>query len=307
MNGTLPYALAAARRGWHVFPLRARRKTPLARFTDWERHATTDPGRITAFWSRGPFNVAVACGPSRLVVIDLDMPKPGERPPAAWALPGVNEGADAFAVLCERHGQPYPTDTFTVRTRRGGTHLYFDAPPGAELRNTSGRHGWLIDTRACGGYVVGPGSVVDLPDGAGSYDVVNDAPPAPLPTWLRDVLTAPAPTPRPHLSAPSPAGVADLDGYLQAALKGEAQRVTEAQIGQRNYALNKAAYNLGRLVGSGALPEPLVRAVLVEAVSVHYSPGKDGFTESEALATIAAALTAGARRPRTITRRQEAA
>ena len=141
----------------------------------------------------------------------------------------------------------------------------------------------------------------------GSYDVVDDAPPAPLPGWLRNLLTMPTPTPRPSLSASSAESVADLDGYLQAALKGEAQRVAEAQIGGRNHALNKAAYNLGRLVGSGALPEPVARTVLVEAVSVHYSPGKNGFTESEALATITAALTAGAHRPRTIARRQEAA
>ncbi|GAA3226059.1 bifunctional DNA primase/polymerase [Actinocorallia longicatena] len=303
----MPFALAAARRGWHVFPLRPGHKTPLAGFTDWEQHATADPDRIAAFWGRRPFNVAVACGPSRLVVIDLDTPKPGKTPPPEWDLPGINEGADAFALLCERAGQPFPTNTFAVRTRRDGLHLYYDVPPGLDLRNTNGRHGWLIDTRAGGGYVVGPGSHVALPDGTGTYDVVNDAPPAPLPGWLLEILTAPIPTPTPQLGARLSGDVADLDGYLQAALNGEARRVVEAQIGGRNHALNKAAYNLGRLVGAGALPEPVVRETLTEAVSIHLSPGRDGFTETEALATINAALTAGARRPRTITRRQEVA
>lgn len=304
---TLPYALAAAARGWHVFPLRPRCKTPLGGFADWEANATRDPSRIAAFWSRGSFNVAIACGPSRLVVVDLDTPKPGEQQPEQWALPGVNEGADVLALLCERHGQPFPHGTFTVRTRRGGTHLYFTAPPGVELRNTSGRHrgglGWLIDTRAEGGYVVGPGSYVDLPDGAGAYEVIDPAPVAPLPDWLTGLLK-PAPAPTPAWSAPSLSGeVADLDAYLQAALHAEVERVATAQPGGRNHALNKAAYNLGRLTGSGALPEHLAREALSQAASVHYSPGRSGLSLREANATITSGLSAGARRPRTITRK----
>ncbi|WP_370027732.1 bifunctional DNA primase/polymerase [Planotetraspora sp. GP83] len=90
---------------------------------------------------------------------------------------GVNDGADVLAVLCEQAGQPLPFDTFTVRTRRGGLHLYFTAPIGGPvLGNTQGSRGglgWLIDTRAHGGYVVGPGSVVDLPDGTGPYEVIR--------------------------------------------------------------------------------------------------------------------------------------
>ena len=116
-------------------------------------------------------------------------------PPPQWALPGITDGADVLAVLCERHGQPFPSETFMVRTRRGGLHLYFTAPPGVRLGNTNGRYerglGWLIDTRGHGGYVVAPGSFVDLPDGTGRYEVVYDRPPAPLPDWLTALLTAP--------------------------------------------------------------------------------------------------------------------
>lgn len=302
---TLAAALACAGRGWHVFPLRPSDKQPLPRFTDWEAHATTDPARIRAFWSRGPaYNVAIACGPSGLVVVDLDMPKPGETPPTEWAIPGVNEGADVLAVLAERHGEPLPLDTFTVTTRRGGMHLYFTPPPGTVLRNTSGRHrtglGWLIDTRAAGGYVVAPGSHVDLPDGAGAYKVANPAPPAPLPPWLAHLLTAP---PAPLLSAPSVAGtVADLPAYVQAALKGEAERVTSAVTGGRNHALNKAAYNLGRLAAGGALDAEVAGSVLYEAAAVHFCTGPNAFTPADARATIRSALAAGARNPRTITR-----
>ena len=303
-------ALACARRGWRVFPLTPRGKTPLAGFTNWEANATADADRIRAFWSRGRYNVGIACGPSGLVVIDLDTPKLGENPPAEWALPGVNDGADVLAVLCERHGQPFPFDTFTVTTRRGGLHLYFTAPPGIALRNTSGRYrtglGWLIDTRAHGGYVVAPGSFVDLPDGTGPYTVTNPTAPAPLPNWLAGLLAA-ARAPAPHLSASDRAGrVRDLPAYVRAALKGEADRITQAVPGGRNHALNKAAYNLGRLTGAGVLPDETAWEVLWNAAAVHVCTGPAAFTPAEARATIRSALAAGARNPRTITRGEAA-
>ena len=299
-------ALACARRGWHVFPLTPGAKTPLAGFTDWEANATSDPDRIRAFWSTGCYNVAIACGPSGLIVLDLDTPKPGETPPEDWAMDGVETGADVLAVLCERHGQPFPFDTFTVTTRRGGMHLYFTAPPGSAFRNSCGRHrtglGWLIDTRAHGGYVVAPGSVVDQPDGTGPYTVTNPAPAAPLPGWLADLLSATC-TPTPPLGAPGRSReVADLPAYVQAALKGEAARVVEAVPGGRNHALNKAAYNLGRLVGSSLLPEETAWEVLWDAVAVHLGPDRTAdIHPADARATIRSALAAGARNPRTIT------
>ena len=136
-----------ADRDWHVFPLRPGGKRPAfpghkaqdCTGTDlrcrgghqgWEPRATTDPGRIGRAWARTPYNIGIACGPSGLLVIDLDTPKPGDVPPPEWALPGVTDGADVLAVICERHGQPFPSETFMVRTRRGGLHLYFTAPPG---------------------------------------------------------------------------------------------------------------------------------------------------------------------------------
>lgn len=52
--------------------------------TDWETRATTDRERITLCWTHAPYNVGIATGPSRLVVVDLDVPKcPDDTPPAA--------------------------------------------------------------------------------------------------------------------------------------------------------------------------------------------------------------------------------
>ena len=171
-------ALNAAGRGWHVFPLRpdskrpafpdhderhCTRRDPRCRngHTGWEPRATTDTTRITRAWTRTPYNVGIACGPSRLVVVDLDTPKPGDTPPREWDRPGIRTGADVLAALCDEAGQPYPAATYTVSTPSGGTHLYFTAPAGAGLRNTAGALGWLVDTRAGGGYVVGAASTVN--------------------------------------------------------------------------------------------------------------------------------------------------
>ena len=84
---------------------------------------------------------------------------------------------------------------------------------------------------------------MDLPDGTGAYEVIHDAPPAPLPDWLTGLLT-PAPHKPLPLSAHSGEGVADLDAYTRQALKGEAARVTSAETGGRNWALNKDAMGL---------------------------------------------------------------
>jgi hypothetical protein len=85
-------ALSHATRGWRVFPLRPDDQRPAIR--DWESRATTDPLRIRRAWQRGPFGIGIACGPSGLVVLDLDRPKPDVVRPLEWGRPGINDGAD---------------------------------------------------------------------------------------------------------------------------------------------------------------------------------------------------------------------
>ncbi|MEV0994811.1 bifunctional DNA primase/polymerase [Nonomuraea sp. NPDC050202] len=291
----LRYALAAAKRGWHVFPLTPGEKRPLKGFTNWERESTTDPELIRRCWSRASYNIGIACGPSGLVVVDLDTPKTDERPPTPWDQPGVNEGADVLALACMEAGQPLPFDTFTVLTRRGGTHLYFTAPADLPLGNTAGRLGWLIDTRAQGGYVVGPGSFVDLPDGVGSYEVINDEPVAELPGWLGERLTTATAESKPdHLSARRILATLDgrAAGYAKAALREEIQSVLDAVPGTRNHAVNSAAFALGQLVATGLLPPRLVEETL------HAAAYEIGLPPREAASTIRSGLEAGARQPR---------
>jgi hypothetical protein len=274
-----------------VFPLRPGDKRPAVR--DWEHRATIDAERITRCWLAGPYNVGIACGPSGLVVVDLDAPKPDAVRPRVWDVPGVIDGEDVLAVLAERADQPFPVDTFTVGTVNGGRHLYFAAPAGPALRNTAGRLGWLIDTRAHGGYVVGPGSVVD----GRPYAVLLDVPLALLPDWLAEPLDDRADTPpeTDHALRDAVDRVGRRSAYAARALRGEVERVLAAQPGTRNQTLNTAAFALGQLVAAGLLPEDLAAEALMQA-------GRTvGLSSRECATTVRSGMTSGARTPRRFT------
>ena len=93
--------------------------------------------------------------------------RPGHRQarqdPARRVAPAGCPGRAGRARGARRPPPPTgPADTCTVATPSGGLHLYYRAPAEDErLRNTAGTLGWKVDTRAHGGYVVAPGSVVD--------------------------------------------------------------------------------------------------------------------------------------------------
>ncbi|MGL4174314.1 MAG: bifunctional DNA primase/polymerase [Actinomycetota bacterium] len=286
-----------AARGWHVFPLVVGTKRPA--ITAWPALASTDPAQLARWWASTPHGIGIATGPSGLVVIDLDLPKPGATAPPPWQdAPGIRDGADVLAALAGAAGAPFPTGTHTVATASGGTHLYFRHPtnsadPGRELRNTTGALGWLIDTRAHGGYVVAAGTVV-----AGrQYLTLDPSPPAPLPPWLTSALTPPParrPAPGPGISGRSGRSVLSAR-YVQAAVDGEARRVATATPGGRNTALFLSAVALGQLVGAGLLDQEGAADVLREAARPHLS---ETFTAAETETTIRSGLTRGTAEPR---------
>jgi hypothetical protein len=287
-DALLRVALSHAARGWRVFPLRSDDKRPAV--ADWENRATADPDRIGQCWSAGRFGIGVACGPSDLLVLDLDLSKPGQD------TGGPADGRATLAVVCDSAGQPIPADTYTVTTGSGGTHLYYRQPsPGGQLRNTAGRIGPLVDTRGAGGYVVAAGSTV-----AGRpYRVLADRDPAPLPGWLHALLQPSRP------AAPPPAGPVDLGtgraaAYLAAAVDDEVRRVATAPDRQHNHTLYTAALLLGQFVAGGALAEHIVRDALLGAARQRAISAGCDCTEREADKTITSGLRAGARRPRTV-------
>ena len=291
--GPLGSALAAADAGWRVFPCAPGSKRPALR-ENWQDLATTDPGRIRAWWARRPYNVGIACGQSGLVVIDLDVAHDGkdgqgnqgghDAQDRHRGLDGPVSGVDALQRLCRTHGQRYPAGTYTVDTPSGGTHLYFTAPP-TPVRNSAGRLGPLIDVRADGGYVVGDGSVIDGRRYAARGDVLPL--PLPLPAWLARLLDDEPVVPE----AVRPLPVLDR-AYAVAAFREETRRVAEAPVGTRNHTLNRAAFSLGQLVAAGLIPPLPVMTGLADAAA------RAGLPPDEARRTIRSGMAAGARKPR---------
>ena len=138
-------------------------------------------------------------------------------------------------------------NTRTVVTPSGGQHLYFRLPPEVDLRNTAGHLGRHIDTRGTGGYVVGPGSVIN----GRRYRLTVDAPPLPIPGWLLKELL-----PKPPVA--SPLVLPHSSAYVNAVLRGEAERVEQAALGTRNHTLFRAAARLGSFVAQGLVAEDIV-------------------------------------------------
>jgi Bifunctional DNA primase/polymerase, N-terminal len=283
-TATTTAALATVSRGWSIFPVLPNDKRPA--INDWPNRATRNPDIIARQWP-GDHNVGIACEPSGLVVVDLDCGKP--LPPPWDAMPGVVDGQDVLAVVCEQHDPEWPSwpdwrSTYTVQTPSSGWHLCFKATSGA-IRNSSGKLGPLIDIRAAGGYVVGAGSVVN----GRAYELVIDGDPRPLPEWMsRLLLTRPKAEPRPlatllsQLSKPVMHG----DRYVTAALTNELNAVKAAPQGQRNEQLNRSAFAVGRFVAAGQLDGSHAAAALLEAGLCA------GLTETESIKTIRSAFTA---------------
>ncbi|MEU3613052.1 bifunctional DNA primase/polymerase [Streptomyces sp. NPDC006872] len=281
-SALLRAALDAAERGWHVFPLRPGTKRPAlhgeqscpgtgpcsSRHRKWEERATTDPDRIRATWSHGPFNVGIATGPSGLLVVDLDVPKDKGSSDAP-------DGAATFGALCERAGHAVPT-TYRIRTASGGTHLYFTAPTGAHLANTAGTVGELVDTRAWGGYVVAAGSHTP----AGPYEALCGPVAVLLPAWLQSILQPAPRTPQ----TPSVALPGQSSRYTDVALTAEVRNVATAQPGSREAVLFRAARALGRFVAWGDLPRHTVEQALQGAGEAA------GLSASECRSTLRSAL-----------------
>lgn len=277
-------ALTAAER-FPIFPVAPFGKTPAVR--RWQERATQDGRLIKSWFRRAPFNIGLVTGRG-LVVVDLDVAR-GDGLPADG--PAELAGCELLARLANEAGAAYPGDTYTVRTPSAGEHLYFYVPESEALRNTGGRLGARIDTRANGGYVVAAGSR----RAGGMYRVVNRRPIAPLPPWLATAL-APQPPRMPRPATVRTVAGRNLSRYVASAVNAECATVEAATTGHRHHTMLRAARILGEFVGGGALPEDVARQALAAAAAVHV--GVDGCTQAEVDRTIGDGLEYGAQRPR---------
>jgi hypothetical protein len=268
-------ALLATARAWHVFPVRGMAdpeapKSPPPGWR-WKTRHTTDAATARR-WLDGRTAYGIACGPSRLVVLDLDVAKDGAG----------ETGETAFKALCEAHGEPWPV-TYTVATPAGGKHLYFRASPEHKIGNGDRNLPPLIDVRGTGGYVVGAGSVIP----GGEYRVCGSVLMlASLPGWLARLITEPPTADTPQVTR----AVAAPGRYAQAALDRHAVKVAAATKPGRNNQLNASAWSLA------GFPEPVLPAAAIIA-SLVPAAREAGLPEWRIWPTIQSALRARRGRP----------
>jgi hypothetical protein len=236
-------AAALARRGWFVFPVAPRGKTPIIKRGMLD--ASIDEGLVAAWWEdRGEANIGVNCGKSGLLVVDLD----GEDAVRAWA------------DLAARHGG-HPR-TLVARTGKG-FHGYFTG----EGPSSAGRIGPKIDTRGRGGYVIAPPSV----HGSGAvYEWIEATlDPVPVPEWLTEALDRGLPD--------------SSAGERRRLPDGAPSRPTDAPRSRRSprrwrRPSRASAIRCGRLSAAGQLAEQVAHRELVAAA---VDAGLDG-DEAEA-------------------------
>ncbi|MEQ9811460.1 MAG: phage/plasmid primase, P4 family [Azospirillaceae bacterium] len=278
-------ALAYAAQGMPVFPCRPDKRP---RVKEGFKAATTDPAMINTWWKDWPdAMIGIPTGePSGLIALDVDVdPEKGL------------DGQASLAALEDEHG-PLPA-TRTQRTPRGGTHHIF-AWPGHEVPSSVGKLGRGLDVRGDGGYVILAPSVNGK---GGSYRVERDCEPVQAPDWLLDLVTRSGKARQEPKSTPCTAlsPLAVPHPYVEAALSKEVERVASAPEGERNDALNSAAFSLGQLISGGCLDERRVKNALVEAAKASGLVNDDGLASVHR--TIASGLEAGRLQPRGIPKR----
>lgn len=165
----LEQAKSLAEKGFRVFPLEVDGNTPA--HEGWQAAATSDPQAADRNW-RDPFgepiayNIGIATGQG-LTVLDVDVKK---------GQPGLESLDDLVTFL------GLEDDTYTVRTRSGGFHLYYGETQ-HPLRNSVGEIRPGLDIRSDGGFVVAPGSSV----GGLAWTVEKALPVKPIAPWFAEM------------------------------------------------------------------------------------------------------------------------
>ncbi|WP_066927311.1 bifunctional DNA primase/polymerase [Methylobacterium sp. CCH5-D2] len=324
-TGMVEHALEWAGRGFRVFPcdpspagegskrpLVARDKDaagkPIPKTGGFYK-ATTDEATIRRWWMRWPGAlIGVRMGrEAGVFAVDPDVVKK----------PGDADGLAAWTALVAQHGgEPH---THTHRTPSGGRHVLLRYPEGRDVTNGEGNLPAGINVRGEGGYVIVPPSAMqdgrtyqhEEPEHAFSF--------ADAPGWLLDLILGEKPTITERARAARedlgrrtgkagrtkgserPASSAH-ERYVRSAVEAECDVVAKAAPGGRNNTLNRAAFNLGTLIGAGVLDarEAMLRLLLAaHACGLVADKGED-----RATATIESGLTAGAEHPREMPERK---
>lgn len=282
----LNYALAYAKLGIAVFPLKPGDKMPLG--GNGEKDATTDTAVITEWWTRNPTaNIGLGMGArSGVFAVDIDGP----------------DGRKTLSDLIEKYGSL--PQTWTHHTPNG-THLLFRYP-GRQIMNCRSKTSRKeplpkIDSRGDGGYIVGAPSI--HPSGTPyrwdeTLKLSAMPVPADAPEWLVYLFEKP-----PAESKPAkPAKPISSQGtpYGLAVLKNECERIRTAPIGQQEEILNARAFVVGQYIGGGELDEISAINDLVSAgMGMANGRANEPWTESQVSKKVHAAVQSGMRDPKT--------
>jgi putative DNA primase/helicase len=269
-------AHALATQGVRIFPCHPITKRPLV--PTGFKAATSDGPTVDAWWRRWPkAMIGMPMGESNgLFALDIDRD-------AATGL----DGFCALASLEEMHGPLPPTRT--QRTPRGGEHRLFRWP-GVKVRNSASKIGAGIDIRGDGGYIIVPPSMSSTGQ---AYTRICAAEPAEAPGWLLRLLSEPTAKSKANAVSFGPESKFSKthDPYVARALTDECTRVAQATSGQRNDALNRAAFSLGQLVAAGTLEREEVEVQLSAAAIASGLVADDG--EEAVKCTMRSGLEAG--------------
>lgn len=180
----------------------------------------------------------VAIQESDICVVDIDV-KEGRTDGIAYAREELGWNIEKLVL-----------STYSVRTKSGGLHLYFQKPPHI---NKKSKVGGCIDLLAGNAFVWCTPTQ--------GYSAIT-APPtlAPLPSYIAKLWA-------PHLDDVSEVEevkeVEDIAEYKENCLKRARANVAAAQPGERNDVLNKSAYWMGQLgIGFTSVKEEMVKATM---------------------------------------------
>ena len=292
MSEMLAHALDYAARGLPVFPCNPSAIKPYSKRPLTEhgfKDASTDPEQIKAWWTKWP--AALIGGrmgrDAGLFGIDPDVPKEEGDPDglASW-----------HALVAEHGGIPH---THSHESPSGGLHVLFRWDDTHPVTNREGSLPAGINVRGEGGYLIFPPS--KLADGkayrlADEFDYWNFAE---APGWLLELIETKLEKPvdiSTHVPAEAPRAAGSHDRYVAAAVEKECQAVLQEPKGGRNNRLNTAAFNLGTIVGAGALTSSYAVSRLLDAAKGAGLVAQDG--QRAVMATIESGMTSGAQRPR---------
>lgn len=281
--------------------------------------ATNDFNTIKRWWSM-PRNtnagIGINLGKSGLIMLDIDSHK-DERVPAERAIPGVlptisagltaADGWDSMAFLAGERNQPDPwlEPGIQVVTPSGGLHIWYRVQDPELYKNIDGKLAWQVDVKAGPAFAVAPGTVITDDQGnfKGSYSPLRDSTwgdgPAPLPAWLDaeirrvgglkvSVKASDRQRLKDRLKAAQRPSQAPSAEFVELVMSEALEAVQSAPGGQRNAALNAAAFKVGRALVSR---DETLREALAERLEEAAMAG--GTPAYEARATVASGLAGG--------------